>query len=136
MKILAVGLLALVLAMVAAVAVLTHHGPVKGTAATVEERPATGFSQVEIAGIATVTLVQGDSEGVSLEGSRDALSAIKTSVHNGTLSIQAGRAPRWWQMFQHGAAAPSAHVTIRLRQLERLEAAGSVKVTAAALRGD
>jgi hypothetical protein len=136
MKILAVGLLALVLAMLAAVAVLGHHGAPRGTLGVAQERAVAGFTQVEIAGIANVTIVHGDSEGVSLEGPKDALAAIKTSVHGATLTVQAGRQAHWWQMFQQGRPPGSAHVTITVRQLERLDASGAVKMTSAGLRGD
>lgn len=137
MKLFAVGLLAVVLAMLAAVAVLTSHGGTSRSGATVvQERVATGFSEIEVSGVADVTLVQGDREGVSLEGSGDALASIRTSTHGRVLTIRAAPAQRWWHMFPSGRAAPTVHVTVSLRKLERLEASGVIKVTAASLRGD
>jgi hypothetical protein len=137
MKLFAVGLLAVVLAMLAAVAVLTSHGSVpKSGASVVQERAATGFSEIEISGLADVTLVQGDGEGVSLEGPSDAVAAVRTSTHGRVLTIQAARAQRWWHMFPSGRVSPTVHITVNIRKLERLEAAGVIKVAAASLRGD
>jgi hypothetical protein len=101
-----------------------------------ETRPAAGFNRIEIDGQAEVVLRQGTVEGLAIDASAEALRHIETSVHGRTLTIEIVEQRRWWDWMFAGSATRTPRITIDLIQLERLEAAGSVKFNAASLRSD
>jgi hypothetical protein len=98
-----------------------------------ETRALTGFHRIEIAGQATVTLIQGDSEGVSIDA--PASTDVHTDVHDGKLDIEVSDRRHGWQWFGR-TSGHSPKITINLRQLDRLETAGAVSVGADKLHGE
>ena len=101
-----------------------------------ETRVATGFSRLEIDGQADVILRQGAHEGVSIEATTQALRQIETLVHERTLSIALIGQRHWWDWVLGGGTTRSPRITIDFINLDRIEAAGSVRFTAGALKAD
>ena len=97
-----------------------------------ETRPLASFHRVEIAGQATVTLVQGAAESVTVDAPGSI--RVRTEVHGGTLEVEVeDRRRNWW--FGRGPGK-SAKVTVNLRDLDRIESAGAVTVIAEKLKSN
>jgi len=101
-----------------------------------ETRDVKGFSRIEIDGQAEVTLRQGTVEGVAIDASAQALRHIETSVHNRTLVIEITEQRRWWDWMLGGGSTRTPRIVIDVIQLDRIEAAGSVRFSAASLKSD
>src|SRR6266581_4031223 len=99
---------------------------------THETRDAMGFHRIEITGAADVTLVQGAAEGVSVDAPASA--RVRTDVQNGTLVVDTEDRRRAWMWFAGRGARQTPRVTINLRELDQIEAAGTVKLVADTLR--
>jgi hypothetical protein len=97
---------------------------------------ATGFHRVEINGQAKITLVQGSAEGVTIDAPAAALARIRTEVHGETLVVDVVEARSVWQWFSGRGAGRTPHVTIRVRELDRITAAGAVTLDADSLRSN
>jgi len=98
-----------------------------------ETRAVKGFHRIEINGHADVTLVQGASESVTVEALTAALPRIRTEVHGGTLIVNAPDMHSFWQLFSAPGASRAPHITIHLRELDRIEAGGTVTLDAESL---
>ena len=101
-----------------------------------ETRPATGFSRIQIDGQADITLVQGATEGITLEATAQGLKQIHTDVRGRTLRIGMVDQSHWWQWITGGASTRTPKITINLIQLERIEAAGAVNIVADSLKAN
>ena len=101
-----------------------------------ETRAATGFTRIEIDGQADVVLRQGTTEGVSIEATAQALKQIETDVHGRTLNITLIDQRHWWDWIIGSARTRSPRITINFINLERIEAAGSVRFAAETLKAD
>jgi hypothetical protein len=99
-----------------------------------ETRAVAGFHRLSIDGQVNVTLIQGTTEDVIIEAGAAALPRIHTEVHGSTLSIDAEGSHSMWQWFSGRGAGPAPRVTIHLRELDRIEAAGAVTLDAESLR--
>jgi hypothetical protein len=110
--------------------------PAAAAEAVRETRPAAGFSRIEIVGDAEVTLRQGTTEGVTLEASQQALRGIDTEVDGRTLSITLTDSRKWWDWVLGGTSTRTPRITIDLIRLDRVEIAGSVRLSAAAIKTD
>jgi hypothetical protein len=121
-----------VLAAVAATALTKRHS-VADTQR--ETRSAAGFSRIDIAGLAEVTLHQGSKEGVTVEAPSQLLPRIKTEVRDRTLIVTISQQRRWWDWFDVGRGR-TPKVTIDLVTVDRIESAGAVKFKADKLRAD
>jgi hypothetical protein len=99
---------------------------------THETRDATGFHRIEIAGVAVVTLVQGAAESVSVDA--PASVRVRTDVRDGTLVVDTEDRRPSWQWFAGRGTRQTPRVTINLRELDHVEAAGAVKLVADTLR--
>jgi hypothetical protein len=127
------ALLALSLTALTALALPSGVARAVGAELQQETRAAAGFHRLSIDGQVNVTLVQGATEDVTIEAATGTLSRIHTDVHGGTLSIDAEGSHSMWQWFSGRGAGPTPRVTIHLRDLDRIEAAGSVTLDADAL---
>jgi len=116
--------LALTLTVLAALA----GGPAGAVELQQETRAVAGFHRIDINGEARVTLVQGATESVTIEAA--ALAQIHTGVHGGTLSVDVESQHSVWRWFSGGGGGPTPHVTIHLRDIDRIEGAGSVTLEA------
>ena len=101
-----------------------------------ETRSATGFSRIDVSGVAEVTLQQGRSEGVTVEAPTQMLSRIKTEVRDGTLTVTISQRRHWWDWFEVGSRGRTPRITIELVKIDRIESAGSIKFKADTLRAD
>lgn len=101
-----------------------------------ETRVAAGFRRIEISGQVIVTLVQGDGEGITIEAPAASLPLVRTEVHGETLQVEVTEGHSIWRWFSGRSAGRTPHVTVRLRELDRLEAAGAVTVIADSLRSN
>jgi len=101
-----------------------------------ETRPAAGFHRIEIDGEVNVTLVQGATEGVTVEAPSSSLARIRTTVRGGTLIVGVVESRSIWQWFSGRSASRIPRVTIRLRDIDRVEAAGAVTVDAESLKSN
>lgn len=96
-----------------------------------QARSVAGFNGIDISGQATVTLVQGASEGVTVDAPASA--QVRTDVRNGTLFIEVADRKAWRWLAGRGPGA-GARITVNLRELERLEGAGAITVVAQKLK--
>lgn len=135
MKAFVIAFVVIVLAALGAMLALSH---VRGNAPAnlvSETRSATGFHRLDIRGHAEVTLVQGGTEGVTLDGPSTLLRRIRTEVSDGTLVIDAaGSSRRGWAWLTGGGSTRPARITINLRELDRVEAAGALTIAAGSLK--
>ena len=99
-----------------------------------ETRPATGFHRIDVNGKFEVTLVQGDTEGVTVEAPAGALPRIRTQVHGGTLTVEGAENRSVWDWFSGHSSGRVPRVTIRLREVDRIEATGAVTLDADSLK--
>jgi hypothetical protein len=133
MKVFMIAFAAIVVASLATIAGVSVSRNAPASEPVHETRALSGFHRIEIAGQATVILVQGDSEGVSVDA--PASIQVQTDVHDGKLDIEVSDRHHGWQWFGRSSNR-SPRITINLRQLERLETAGAVSVGADKLQGD
>jgi len=101
-----------------------------------ETRPVSGFNRIEINGEANVTLVQGATENVTVDAPSSSLARVRTVVRGGVLVVDVVESRSVWQWFSGRSASRVPRVTIRLRDIERIEAAGAVTVDADSLKGN
>jgi hypothetical protein len=115
---------------------LAGAGSAAAADVTRETRVATGFTRIAIDGDADVVLRQGTTQGVTLEATPQALQRIRTVVRDRTLTVTLDEQRSWWQWMFGGGKTRSPRITIDVVQLERIEAAGSVRFSGSRLVGD
>lgn len=120
----------------AAVVATGYAPPAAGEDSQQETRALSGFRRIDINGQVNVTLVQGATESVTIDAPPASLARIHTEVHGETLVVDVSESRSVWQWFSGRSAGRTPNVTIRLRELDRLEAAGAVTVDAASLRSN
>lgn len=101
-----------------------------------ETRSLPAFSRIDIDGQVEVTLRQGSKEAVTIEASSQALPHIHTEVHDNTLVITPQGQRHWWDWMLGGGRTRTPRITIDFTRLERVDAAGAVKVNADTLKAD
>ena len=116
------------------IATLSFAGAAWAVELQEETRVATGFHRVDIDGKFEVTLVQGSAEGVTVEALAAALPHIHTQVRGGTLVVEGVDNRSIWDWFSAKGSGRPPRVTIRLRDLDRIDAAGTVTVNADSLK--
>jgi hypothetical protein len=102
----------------------------------IETRAVASFSRIEVEGQAEITLRQGRTEAVTMEATGQGLKQIRTDVRGRTLRISMDDQGHWWQWMTSGSATRTPRITIDLIQLERIEAAGAVNITADSLKAN
>ena len=132
MKAFLIAFAVIVVGSLATIAALSLNRGAARSEITHETRDATGFHRIEIAGAADVTLVQGTAEGVSIDA--PASVRVRTEVREGTLVVDTEDRRRTWQWFAGSGARHTPRITINLRELDRIEAAGVIKLVADGLR--
>ncbi len=118
---------------VAAVAVTKRHGAGE---VQHETRSVSGFSRIEVSGLAEITLRQGRTEAVSVEAPAETLPRIRTEVRNRTLIVNSTEQRRWWDWFGARGAGRTPRIVIDLINLEQVESAGAIKLGADTLRAE
>jgi Putative auto-transporter adhesin, head GIN domain len=94
------------------------------------------FAQLDVSGTAEVMLVQGTAESVSIATDGRKHGRIDAEVRDGTLFVQSTDGSRWWDMVFGGGSGRAPHVVVTFRDLTDIDAAGTVKLSAGALRAD
>ncbi len=120
-------LVAIAIALTATWLVLNRGGGAVGTAVTSEDLPS--FSRVTVDGAATLVLVQGSAEHITVESAPRSGNVRAQVGEDGNLVITADDHRRWWRSLLSGPArAPT--ITLTFRTLQSLRANGAVKVVA------
>ena len=127
-------LFALPLTVVTGLAALSAASEVAAAELVQENRVVAGFHRIEIDGQVNVTLVQGSTEGVTVEAEAAALPRIRTDVHGDTLSIDAEISRSVWQWFSGRGVTRTPRITIHFKDVDRIETAGSVTLDADSLK--
>jgi len=120
--------------LLAALAALTFGSQAWGVELQEEARVAAGFHRIDIDGKFEVILVQGSTEGVTVEAPAAALPHIRTQVRGSTLIVEGVENRSIWDWFSAKGSGRAPRVTIRLRELDRIDAAGAVIVNADSLK--
>ncbi|MFO1317760.1 MAG: head GIN domain-containing protein [Burkholderiales bacterium] len=105
-------------------------GPARSEAAV---RALPPFTRLDVSGTADVVLVQGAAESVAVAAGGRRAGQVDAQVRNGTLYIEAVDRTRWWDRLFGGGGRPT-HVVVTFRELSQIDAAGTVKLSAASLR--
>lgn len=134
MKAFIIAFVVLVLAALGAMFALSHSRSSAPVQFVSEVRTVTGFHRIEVQGRVDVTLVQGAEEGVTVEAPAALLQRIRTEVHDGTLSIDAAQERHGWGWLSGSGTPKPTRLTIKLRELDEVEAAGTVSITAGSLK--
>jgi hypothetical protein len=95
--------------------------------------PLPPFRRIDVSGTAEVVLVQGETEAATYAQPAGA-SYVTATVREGTLYLETGDRARWWDMLLDRRGSGTSHVTVMLKDLDAIDAAGTVKITAATLR--
>jgi hypothetical protein len=110
------------------------HAPHRGDVRVVQTRSVPPFKRIKVTGSAIVMLVQDASGPVVVEAPRGETARVLVEVHGDTLDITASDRRRWWHWpFRRGSWAV-AQITIHFADLEAIEVAGGVSVSAGAVR--
>ena len=125
-----------ILTVLGAVAALSLGGPASAVEMQQETRAVAGFHRIEIDGQVNVTLIQGATEGVTVEAPSSSLARIRTEVRGDTLVVDVVESRSIWQWFSGRGGSRTPHVTIRLREVDRIEAAGAVTLDADSLKSN
>ena len=136
MKTVVIVIVGVIIATLAAVATLatTRRQPVGESQR--ETRVLTGFSRIEIVGMADVRLRQGTTEGATVEATGRLLPRIRTEVRDQTLFIDVAQERQWSDWMHWSGPRRTPRVTVDFIKLERLESAGAVKIAAESIRAD
>ena len=116
-----------------------RQAPPPATTAPAERtisQPLPPFRKIEVSGSADITLVQGDAESVALPAEPRAKGTLRATVRDGTLYVESTDHTRWWDLVFDGGREQRTPIVIALRNVDAIVAAGTVKVTAAALKAE
>jgi predicted small secreted protein len=97
-----------------------------------QTRSVSGFNAVSFAGMGDMTIVQGSSEGLTIEAEDNVLDRIKTEVKNGTLYIGFER-DNWQDVIRPTRAI---RFNLNLRNLNGLDISGLGNINLAKLKGE
>lgn len=90
-----------------------------------ESRAVSAFDRVSLRTMGDMTIVQGASEGLSIEADADLMPKIRTEVKDGRLIIDIGR--DWWERLTGGFLAHSRVLKyhVSMREIHGLELSGA-----------
>ncbi len=134
MKIFLIAFAAVVVAALATIATVSVTRSAPASAPVHESRPVSGFHRLDVSGQATVELAQGAEEGVTIDA--PAAARVRTDVHDGTLVIEVQQRRPTFEWFSGRRAGRAVHLTVNLRDLDRIEAAGAITLTADKLKSE
>jgi hypothetical protein len=92
-----------------------------------DKRAVTGFHALAVSLPGTVTLLQGNSEGVEIEADDNLLPVIEAVVENGELRLRIARGYRL-------SGSNRIRLTVHARQIDSLSLSGSAELTAPSLQ--
>jgi hypothetical protein len=96
-----------------------------------EVRTVEPFRRLEVSGHADVMLVQGARESVAVDATGSSQPRISARVEDGTLSVSARDARRWWNSLigaRRGGATP--RITVTFKSLDAIALSGAVRLSA------
>lgn len=127
---------ALILGLLFAVVVLYFvYTTVSGTGRIQSEtREVSGFTAVNFPGAGEMTIIQGDTEGLTIEASENVLRHIDATVRDGTLTIRMNNRLRLPWIFLR--SSPRIRYTLYVRDLEAFDLSGAGTVHANPLSVD
>jgi hypothetical protein len=134
MKIFLIVFAAVVIGALATIATVSLSRSSPGSEPVHETRSVGGFHRVHISGQATVELVQGNEEGVTVDAPGSA--HVRTDVHDETLLIEVAGERRAFQWLWGRRAGRTVRVKVNLRDIDQIEAAGAVTILADHLKGN
>jgi hypothetical protein len=105
---------------------------VETAASTTTSHPLPPFRQIAVEGHVDVTLVEGTTEGATVDLPARGAATVTLEVRGDTLTVQGGESRRWWQRFG-SAAARQPRVTIAFRQIDGISLGGNVRLRAASI---
>lgn len=91
------------------------------------------FRFIAVEGRVDVALVEGTTEGATVNLPTRGASKVTLEVEGDTLNIRGGEPRRWWQIFG-SSAGRQPRITVVFRQLDGIRLAGAVKLHAASIR--
>jgi len=134
MKVFLIAFAVVVVAALATIATVSLVRSAPASAPVHESRAVSGFHRLDISGQATIELVQGTEERVTIDAPASA--RVRTEVHDGTLVIEVEQRRRALEWFGGRRAGRAVRLTVNLRDLDRIEAAGAVSLTADKLKSN
>jgi hypothetical protein len=132
MKTFLIAFAVVVLGSLAAMVAVSFSHSTASREAIHETRDLAGFHRIEINGQVNVTLVQGAGEGVTVDAPASA--RVRTDVRDQTLVVEARDQPHLWRWLAGSKGGRTPRVTINVRDLDRVEAAGAVRLSAENLK--
>jgi hypothetical protein len=102
---------------------------VAGGASSTATQALPPFRRIDVAGTATITLVQGTAESIALPATPGKGNALDADVRNGTLYLEAADNTRWWDWLL-GRSGRAPAVVITFKDLESIATAGGVRISA------
>ena len=120
-----------VAASLATIAAVSLHRSAPASHPVRETRSVAGFHGIDITGHAAVTLVQGGAENVTVDA--PASTQVRTDVRNGKLTIEVADRTHAWEWLS-GRGAGGARITVNVRELDRIDAAGALSIVADKLK--
>jgi Putative auto-transporter adhesin, head GIN domain len=133
MKIFLIAFATIVLGALATIATVSLSRSAPAGTLVHETRELAGFRRIDVSGQATVTLIQGTNEGVTVDA--PASIRVRADVHGETLVVEVQDRRRDWWPWRRGSGKV-AQVTINLRELDRIESAGAITVIADKLQSN
>ena len=131
-------LLAIATAIACAAAWLVLNPPGRRGAETsgssTTSHPLPPFHLLAVEGNVDVTLVEGTTEGATVDLPSRGAATVTLEVRGDTLTVQGGESRRWWQRFG-AAGARQPRVTVAFRQLDGISLAGNVRLRATSHSG-
>lgn len=130
-------LLAIATAIACAAAWLVLNPPGRRGAETsgssTTSHPLPPFHLLAVEGNVDVTLVEGTTEGATVDLPSRGAATVTLEVRGDTLTVQGGESRRWWQRFG-AAGARQPRVTVAFRQLDGISLSGNVRLRATSIR--
>ena len=97
-----------------------------------ERREVAGFDEVILEGSGTITLTQGDQDGLVIEADADLLPRLKSEVSEGRLRLGL---KSWLDFFTH-LSHPPVHYYVTMREVHGVMISGSGKLQAGRIETD
>jgi len=99
-----------------------------------ESTPLAAFKRVDVTGMAVIDLVQDTNGPLLVSLPDDAKVSIDVKVQKETLFIRAADGRRWWDNLFGGGPTGPARITLHFKDLESIDVAGGVRITAREIR--
>jgi hypothetical protein len=109
----------------------SRGGATTGSSAT--NHPLPPFRRIAVEGRIDVALVEGTTEGATVEIPPKGAAAVTLEVRGDTLTVRGGEPRRWWRIFG-ATSGRQPRITVTYQQLDAIRLGGAVKLHAASIR--